>query len=594
MPPETGREPTAGQPHNPEPTQVVIKAALYARVSTEHQREEATIASQVFELKRQVAAAGHALVKEYIDDGYSGAYLDRPALEELRAALKTDTFDAVYFLCADRIARDAVHQNIIIGELLRYKKRIIINGKDYEENPENRFALTVLGAVAEFERAKIAERMMRGRMHRLRMGQLGSNGVTIYGYTYMRRTPTSAPAFVVNEEQAVVVRSIFEMYASGNYTTAGIGRFLEERGVPTYRGGRLWEHGRIRLMLKNPTYAGTRYYNQTTVLHDAPGSDPQGKRKSKKSVYRNRDEWIGIKMPAIVSQELFDKAQGRMLVVQSRYRKLNATSFLSGFLRCADCGRSYGHGYSHERFRLRTGGFHTRERGQYRCSKRVDEGKHHISNRGRCRNTGIATTRLDNTVIGLIRENMLDPEKLARYIEGGGIESAASRTGASAAAELSRIAEAISVLIEKRRRVFDAYAKEEIAAEDFIRTSRTIDDGIVRLRREKEGVLNSSRETGQANSVIASVRQFCAAARARFEACADFDAKRAFLRDYVEKIVWDHGNIAIVGSLPLEGMPGAKLPFRIEGKIEEGTKRKWAQDGRFGSWVPAAIAANFI
>jgi resolvase-like protein len=84
-----------------------VKAALYARVSTERQREEATIESQLFELKRQIAAAGHTLVKEYIDDGYSGAYLDRPALEEMRKALKSDTFDAVYFLCADRIARDA-------------------------------------------------------------------------------------------------------------------------------------------------------------------------------------------------------------------------------------------------------------------------------------------------------------------------------------------------------------------------------------------------------------------------------------------------------------------------------------------------------
>jgi site-specific DNA recombinase len=192
------------------PTQ--IRAALYARVSTDRQREEATIESQLFELKRQIAGAGHALVKEYIDDGYSGAYLDRPALEELREALKTDTFDAVYFLCADRIARNAVHQNIIIGELLHAKKRIVIGGKDYEENPENRFALTVLGAVAEFERAKITERTMRGRMHRLRSGVLASNGATIYGYTYLRRTPTSSPALIVNDEQAAIVRFIFETY----------------------------------------------------------------------------------------------------------------------------------------------------------------------------------------------------------------------------------------------------------------------------------------------------------------------------------------------------------------------------------------------
>jgi predicted site-specific integrase-resolvase len=67
----------------------IVRAALYARVSTDRQREEATIESQLFELKRQISAAGHTLVKEYIDDGHSGAYLDRPALDELRAALST-------------------------------------------------------------------------------------------------------------------------------------------------------------------------------------------------------------------------------------------------------------------------------------------------------------------------------------------------------------------------------------------------------------------------------------------------------------------------------------------------------------------------
>jgi site-specific DNA recombinase len=141
----------------------MTKAVLYARVSSDRQKQEQTIESQVAELKRQIAAAGHTLVKEYIDDGYSGAYLDRPALDQLRLDVKSDAFDVVYFLCADRIARDMTHQTIIVGEFLRYKKRIIINGKDYEENPENRFTLQVLGAVAQFERAKIIERTRRAQ-----------------------------------------------------------------------------------------------------------------------------------------------------------------------------------------------------------------------------------------------------------------------------------------------------------------------------------------------------------------------------------------------------------------------------------------------
>src|SRR5215469_16646709 len=163
------------------------KAVLYARVSTDAQQKEATIESQLFELKRQIAAAGHVLVREYIDNGVTGALLDRPALNQLREDLKTDLFDAVYFHAADRIARIPEYQRIVVDELLRQDKQIIISGKDYVQNPENKLTLTMLGAFAEFERAKIIERTTRGRLHRLRMGEMSSNGHRIFGYHYVRK-----------------------------------------------------------------------------------------------------------------------------------------------------------------------------------------------------------------------------------------------------------------------------------------------------------------------------------------------------------------------------------------------------------------------
>ena len=148
------------------------RAVFYARVSSDLQQKERTIESQVAELKKQITTARDILVKEYVDDGFSGARLDRPAMDELRRDLKTSIFDTIYILNTDRIARDVTYQNIIIGEILHYKKQVIINGKDYIHNPENKFTLTVLGAVSELERAKLIERIMRGRQHRLRQGIL--------------------------------------------------------------------------------------------------------------------------------------------------------------------------------------------------------------------------------------------------------------------------------------------------------------------------------------------------------------------------------------------------------------------------------------
>ncbi len=140
------------------------------------QAKEGTIESQVLALKKQIAATNHVLVKEYIDDGFSGSRFDRPALDQMRSDLKTNLFDVIYFLHADRIAREVVIQTIIIEEMLKHRKQLIINGKDYEKNPENNFSLQVLRAVAELERAKIIERTTRGRHLRLSQGQLMGAG----------------------------------------------------------------------------------------------------------------------------------------------------------------------------------------------------------------------------------------------------------------------------------------------------------------------------------------------------------------------------------------------------------------------------------
>jgi site-specific DNA recombinase len=559
------------------------RSALYARVSTDRQKEEGTIESQIAELKRQIAAAGDELVKEYIDDGHSGKYLDRPALDELRNDLKTDAFDAVYFLCADRIARDLMHQNIIVGELLKHKKRIIISCKDYEENPENKFALSVFGAVAEFERAKIAERMTRGKLHRLRTGQLLSHGHTIYGYAYAKKTESSPPALVVNEAEAKIVRMIFEMYASGQFGPAAISRFLEAHGIPTRKGNLLWDQVRITQIMKNTTYTGTRYHNRSAIVTEV---SKDGKRaKTPKREYRAREEWIAVKVPAIVSQELFDRAQEQLRISASRYRNLPIRALLCGFVRCADCGRLYASAYSYAKIVQPSGAVSVCHRGQYRCTRTNEDRAHHSTQR--CRNVRVESNIFDGTVVEMIRAVMFDPDRLGRCIESG------SRVDdPSAAAELSRIAGEINGLNDKRRAIFEAYATEQMNTEEYIAASRALDEALVRVKGEKAAVVNAARDAGWDDAAAASIRHFCASARTRFEACADFDAKRAFLRDHVERIVFNHGKLSIFGSVPLQGAAQRSLPFRIDGAIDaeivrtKASRKRWPEDERFGSWVP--------
>jgi site-specific DNA recombinase len=367
----------------------MTKAALYARVSTDAQQKEGTIESQLVELRRQISAAGHVLAAEYIDDGYTGTLLDRPALNLMRADLKTDRFDRIYFLAADRIARDVEYQRIIVGELLKHGKQITINVKDYQQNPENKLTLTMLGAFSAFERAKIIERTTRGRLHRLRMGEMSSNGHRIFGYHYVKKTSTAPATLTINEEQAAVVRSIFEMFASGNFGLVTISRHLEERRILTSTGRQRWDNDRIKAMLKNETYTGTRYFNR--IVH-ATDANREGKTVIRGQwIFRDRSDWIAVKVPAIVSRELFDTVQDKLREHDARYCQPVTHYLLSGLVQCGVCKSGCSSFRRWQKVVRPSGGLSVYHHAAYRCNRRARENNHNRTQIERCRNSEIST-----------------------------------------------------------------------------------------------------------------------------------------------------------------------------------------------------------
>jgi site-specific DNA recombinase len=540
----------------------MTKAALYARVSTDAQQKEGTIESQLVELRRQIAVAGHVLAAEYIDDGYTGTLLDRPALNRMRADLKTDRFDRIYFLAADRIAREVEYQRIIVGELLKHGKQITINGKDYEQNPENKLTLTMLGAFAEFERAKIIERTTRGRLHRLRMGEMSSNGHRIYGYHYVRKTSTAPATLAINEEQAAVVRSIFEMFASGKYGLVTISRHLEERRILTSTGRQRWDSNRIKSILKNETYTGTRYFNR--IMH-ATDANREGKKVIRgKWIFRDRPEWIAVAVPAIVSRELFDKVQEKLRHHDARYCQPVTHYLLSGLVQCGVCGSGCSSFRRWQKVVRPSGKVSVYHHAAYRCNRRARENNHDRTQIERCTNSEISTHILEGHVFGMIQETMLDPGKLR-----GCVESGAGADDRSTAKELTRVAQKIGGLDYDRRELISRYAADQMTGDEYIAANRALDEKLERLVRAKAKLVTALRPTHHEDFVDASIRQFCATAKARFQACSDFHANRRFLVDHIERVIYDRYNVTIVGTIPVRTESGeSKLPFRIEGKID--------------------------
>jgi site-specific DNA recombinase len=540
----------------------MTKAALYARVSTDAQQKEGTIESQLVELKRQIAAAGFELAQEYIDDGYTGTLLDRPALNRMRTDLKTDRFDRIYFLAADRIARDVEYQRIIVGELLKHGKQITINGKDYVQNPENKLTLTMLGAFSEFERAKIMERTTRGRLHRLRMGEMSSNGHRIFGYHYVKKTSTTPATLAINEEQAAVVRSIFEMFASGEFGLVTISRHLEERRVLTCKGRQRWGNDRIKSILKNETYTGTRYFNR--IIH-ATDANREGKKVFRGQwIFRDRSEWIAVKVPAIVSRELFDKVQERLQEHDTRYCQPVTHYLLSGLVQCGVCGSGCSSFRRWQKVLRPSGGVSVYHHAAYRCNRRARENNHDRTQIERCRNSEISTQILEGKVFEMIRETMLDPGKLR-----GCVQSGAGMDDRNTARELTRVAQKIGAIDHERRELINRYAADQITGDEYITANRALDDRLERLVRAKAKLAAAFQSAHHEDFVDASIRQFCATAKARLQACFDFDANRQFLVDHIERVTYKRYHVAIAGSIPVRTESGeSKLPFQMEGTID--------------------------
>ena len=193
---------------------VAVRAAIYARVSSDQQAERHTIDSQVEALLARAAADGHVIQAElrFLDDGQSGASLIRPALERLRDLAAMGAIDVAYVHAPDRLARSYAHQAVLIEEFARAGTEVVFLNRPISQTPEDTLLLQLQGMFAEYERARIVERSRRGKRHLAQAGMVSVLGRAPYGYRFVsRREAADGKArFEVVEGEAAVVRRMFE------------------------------------------------------------------------------------------------------------------------------------------------------------------------------------------------------------------------------------------------------------------------------------------------------------------------------------------------------------------------------------------------
>ncbi|MCD4761755.1 recombinase family protein [bacterium] len=518
------------------------RAVYYARVSTSSQEERGTIESQKNELIKQINNDGNTLVEEYIDNGWSGGRLDRPALDKLRNDLKTDLFDVVYFLDSDRIARDINYQRIIISELLKCNKEIYIKGKNYIHNPENKLTLTVLGAANEFEKAKITERMMRGRKEKARRGAIVDNGCP-FGYTHIKKTETKDGYLVINEEKADVVRFIFNSYAKTDISLNGLCKLLEKRGHKTATGKNYWKSEVIKCMLVNTSYYGSHIFNKTYKVEPRYKNSNSQYAKSIKTTARLKDksEWIEILVPKIINKKIFDIVQ-KKLKQNSKLKRNNKNRYLlSGLIRCGCCNHTYS-------------GVNWKGVNFYKCNYR-DKRYNHIKEAElmNCNNSAVKGEVIEHIIDKTIREKIIRPTILTKYINytNGKKETNTKRHFA----EVNKLDSRLSSLKEQGKRILDLYAENNISKDDYIIKANEIKQKIIDAEKSRNEIMYSINTSKEKKELKVNIKTFCKEARWAYDKL-DNKIKSQVIKKIIDEIIIYKNNgknkLLIRGVIPVK------------------------------------------
>lgn len=185
-----------------------MRVAIYARVSTQHQTQTQTIEQQLERLRAYVKQQEWELLQEniYRDDGISGAKLNRPGLDQLRDRVGAREIDCIVITAPDRLARNYVHQMLLLEEWEKYGCRVEFLDRPISQDPHDQLLLQIRGAVAEYERTLIADRMRRGRQAKYRAGILLPWTRPLYGYQMDPDRPRDPAKVKLNEAEAAVVQ----------------------------------------------------------------------------------------------------------------------------------------------------------------------------------------------------------------------------------------------------------------------------------------------------------------------------------------------------------------------------------------------------
>ena len=515
-----------------------MRVAIYARVSTDAQEQRGTIGSQIEALRERVAAEDATLIGEFIDDGVSGARLDRPGLDALRDTAEAGLIDAVWCLTPDRLSRSYAYQVLITDELARHGVTVrYLDAPDIASDPQARLLTQIQSVIAEYERAKISERSRRGKLFRAKAGE-ATHWRAPYGYTRIPRRGDQPAHLVINEAHAAVVRRIFADYTTAGLSLRKIRDALNTQGVPTINGARAWETGTIGRILRREAYVGRAQVNRTKMIAD------RGPTARPRQVARAKDEWITIPCPPIIDEATF-AAAARTCAHNTNFstRRLDPNEegwLLRGLVFCAcgtrsivDRGRS-----------TKPGGIR-----YYACRNRMGIAGVERS----CHEGNVRAEALDDFVFEQVKQALLSPQLLL-----AGNQTIGSRQPKPddelLTAELARLDRRIDATKTERRRIADLYQTGVIDAHELARRAEEIDRRHRQLTGQRDQLIAQRHQLANSNTLNHRIHNFANQVSRTIDQL-DFHQRQRLMRILIEEIHVHGWKIDIHLRIPLDEPP---------------------------------------
>ncbi len=500
------------------------KAAIYARVSTAEQAEKGySLETQLEECRRRAGELGVNTVEEYIDDGYSGEFIERPALDRLRERLAGKDLAYVIVYDPDRLARNLAHQLIVTEEMEKAGAELVFVSVAFEQSPEGKLFYSIRGAISDYEKEKIKERSLRGKRGKAAKGKIIADAKP-FGYVFDRRVSN----YSVNEQEAEVVRQMYAWLVTEKVGTATICKRLNEQGIPSPRLKKPWIVSAVYRLLTNPLYKGTHVamrYKYKKV----------GQNKRTREL-RPEAEWIEVPVPAIVDAATWDAAQRQLKENKSlAKRNLKHEQLLNGLVYCGKCGRKMTIAYA---------GKSSDPKSYYVCvSQRSNT--YIYSGQERCTARRIPTETLDKAVFEHLCELSANPKQLRQYL----VSRPSTAGHQNLATALERLADNEARLVKQREMVLRWYRQQMLSDAD---AERQLADIRVRLRDIEQNRKKIMDEMAAASPFL-SPSELVAALKSHFAAAGDlpYEEKRAAIRAVLEKaIVERHDATKARGSRP--------------------------------------------